>query len=273
MFYFFSKTLFYFLMPITWIFIFLVAAIFIKKWRLKLLKIGILLLFIFTNPFLVNEVYLWWEIPPTPIKGVKNYEIGMVLTGMSNAGKEPKDRIYAASGIDRLLQAVRLYKEGKIKKIMIVGMSEEISLTTAEQKLPIRTYTYKAMLMDMCVQEEDIWIEPNSKNTYENAQLAAQFLEENQSKLNLPSNLSSNSVSSPKQILVITSAFHLRRAIGCFEKAGLQIDGFSTDFMANERKNTLTIFSLIPQEEALAKSAKIIHEIIGYVVYALTGKL
>ena len=259
-------------MPITWVTLFLLIAVFSKKWRSKSLKVGVVLFLFFTNPFLANEMYLLWEIPPTPMKEVKNYEIGIVLTGMSNSGKEPKDRIYASQGIDRLLQAVRLYKEGKIKKILINGMSEEINLATGEEKLPKRTYTYKDMLKDMCVKEEDILIESKSKNTYENAQFAAQFLEkniENTEKLNLDIKSSSNQ----NQILVITSAFHLRRSLGCFKEAGLKVDGFSTDFIANERKNTLTILSLIPTEDAMAKWGRIIHEMIGYVVYDATGKL
>jgi uncharacterized SAM-binding protein YcdF (DUF218 family) len=125
------------------------------------------------------------------------------------------------------------------------------------------------MLKDMCVKEEDILIEPKSKNTYENAQLSAQFLEKNALKLNL--NLQKKT--DQNQILVITSAFHLRRSLGCFEKAGLKVDGFSTDFMATERKNTLTILSLIPTEDAMAKWGRIIHEMTGYVVYDMTGKL
>ncbi|AFM02990.1 hypothetical protein Fleli_0515 [Bernardetia litoralis DSM 6794] len=251
-------------MPITWITLFLLIAVFIKKWRFNSLKIGVLSFLLFTNPFLANEMYLLWEIPPTPIKEVKKYELGIVLTGMSNAGKEPKDRIYASQGIDRLLQAVRLYKEGKIKKILIAGMSEEIDWITGEEKLPQRTYKYKDMLKDMCVKEEDILIETKSKNTYENAQLSAKFLQEN--------NLNYNSINQ-NQILVITSAFHLRRSLGCFKEAGLEIDGFSTDFIATERKNTLTILSLIPTEDAMAKWGRIIHEIVGYVVYDITGKL
>ncbi|WP_291726055.1 YdcF family protein [Bernardetia sp.] len=263
MFYFLSKTLFYFLMPITWITLFLLIAVFSKKWRTKSLKIGVVLFLVVTNPFLANEMYLLWEVAPTPIKKVENYQIGIVLTGMSNSGKEPKDRVYAQAGIDRLLQAIRLYKEGKIKKILVVGMSEEINLTTGEEKLPKRTYKYKDMLQDMCIAEEDILIESLSKNTYENAQFSAIFLKE---KLNYQPN-------NKNQILVITSAFHLRRALGCFEKAGLKVDGFSTDFMANERKNMLTLLNLIPTEDAMAKWGKIIHEIVGYIVYDITGKL
>jgi len=255
-------------MPITWLTIFLLVALFNKKYRLKSLRIGFVLFLFFTNPFLANEMYLLWEIAPTPINEVKNYEIGIVLTGMSNSGKEPKDRIYASQGIDRLLQAVRLYKEGKIKKIVISGISEDINFVTGEEKLPKRSYTYKDMLKDMCIKEEDILVEPKSKNTYENAQFSAQFLQKNNQKLNINLNFDKTN-----QILVITSAFHLRRALGCFEQAGLHVDGFSTDFVATERKNTLTILSLLPTEEAMGKWARIIHELTGYVVYDITGKL
>ncbi len=257
-------------MPITWIVFFLLIAVFIKKWRSSSLKIGVILLFVFANPFLANEMYLLWEVSPTPIKEVKKYEIGIVLTGMSNSGKEPKDRIYASAGIDRLLQAVRLYKERKIKKILISGESEEINSLTGEEIFPKRTYKYKEMLLDMCIKEEDILIEPKSKNTYENAQFSANFLKNSKEKLNYNP---TNNTTHQNQILVITSAFHLRRALGCFQAAGLNVDGFSTDFIATERKNMYVVSSLIPKEDAMAKSSRIIHEMVGYLVYDLTGKL
>jgi len=84
MFYFLSKVLFYVLMPLSITLLVLVWAMFTKniKRKNKLLKIGVIMVFVFGNDFLVNEGFLLWEIPPTSPESITEpYDVGIVLTG------------------------------------------------------------------------------------------------------------------------------------------------------------------------------------------------
>src|SRR5687768_13835290 len=112
MFFILSKTLFYLLMPITWIMGILIFGIFTKseKRRKKLLITATVLLIFFGNQFLINELFLWWEVPPTPIAQLEqNYDVGVVLTGITNIEQRPRDRVYFEKGADRIMHALQLY--------------------------------------------------------------------------------------------------------------------------------------------------------------------
>jgi uncharacterized SAM-binding protein YcdF (DUF218 family) len=252
MFFILSKTLYFIAMPITWIIGLLVLSLFLKNavWRRKCQMACLALLLLLSNPFLVNELYLWWEVPPTPFRTVGQYDVGIVLTGYTNDGKSPKDRVYMNEAADRLLYALRLYKEGKLKKIMICG--REVDLYANETSTTVR-YTSKDLLLQAGVPDTAIIVEPNSRNTRENA-LFAQKL-----------------INSQEKLLLISSAFHLRRAKACFQQVGIKnIDVFSANFYARDRIYH-PIAVLMPTEDAINKWGRLVHELIGFVVYRLMG--
>lgn len=254
MFFFLSKTLYYFLMPISWVMGILIWALFTKKPRRKrrLLRAGVLLLWLFSNPLIINQLLLIWEYPPTPFQSIdKTYDVGIILTGITNSEKKPQDRVYFNKGADRVTHALRLYRLGKIKKILITGGSFD-----PEQRLErAESYWLKKFLINAKVPAQDIFIEPKARNTRENAlftekTLAQQF--PNQS------------------YLLITSAFHMRRALGCFHKVGIWPTPFSVDFYTHDKGLKLP-FSLIPTEAAFHKWYILMHEVIGYIVYKTLG--
>ena len=254
MFFFLSKTLYYFLMPATWLCIVFTWALFSKKPRRKrrLLRTGVLMLWFFTNPFIINQALKLWEVPPTPLKQVtKTYDVGIVLTGVTNTDKKPHDRVYLDKGGDRITQALMLYRRGNIKKILITGGSfdPKQSLERAE------AYLLKQILLQAKVPAQDIVIETKARNTRENAVNTAQIL-----KQQFPN----------QSYLLITSAFHIRRSLGCFAKAGIRATPFSVDFYTSD-KGFAFPFSLFPAEKALYKWYVLTHEIVGYVVYKTLG--
>lgn len=250
MFFILSKTLFYLLMPLTWILIcFLISVLSKRPSRKKrFFRIGFGLLLFFTNPFFINEGLLAWEAPPTEISKLKTYDVGIVLTGISNAQKEPKDRLYLNKGGDRLLHTLQLYKMGKIRKILISGghyLEDDIH----EGK------EMKNLFVLAGIPESDILLEGKSLNTRENASFSAQILKEK---------------FAGQRYLLITSAFHLRRAKACFERVGIQTNVFSVDFYSQNR-TWLPSHWLAPNEKSLYYWYVLSHEILGYVVYKAIG--
>lgn len=250
MFFILSKTLFYLLMPLTWVLACFLMSIFLKRPSLKkrFFRIALGLLLFFTNPFFINEALLAWEIAPTEIQKLKTYDVGIVLTGISNAQRQPKDRLYLNKGGDRLIHTLQLYKMGKIKKIIISGghfFEDDIH----EGK------EMKNILVSAGIPEEDIILEEKSLNTRENALFSAKILQEKFPK---------------KSYLLITSAFHLRRAKACFQKANIETDVFAVDFYSQNRA-WLPSHWLAPNEKSLYYWYVLLHEILGYVVYKIVG--
>jgi len=105
------------------------------------------------------------------------------------------------------------------------------------------------------VPEADIITESNSRNTRENAVNTARVLAQHPEW---------------KRLLLVTSAFHMRRAEGCFQKAGVKTDSYSTDFYARERSYALDE-TILPSIDAFDLWHLLIHEIVGYAVYKLLG--
>lgn len=79
----------------------------------------------FSNPFISNIVMQAWEVAPVPIQTLPIHEVGIVLGGITT-DKEPRDRVHVSSSSDRILHAVQLYREGRIKKILVSGGSGKV---------------------------------------------------------------------------------------------------------------------------------------------------
>jgi uncharacterized SAM-binding protein YcdF (DUF218 family) len=252
MFFILSKLLFYVVMPLTWIFIALFYALFTRheKRRKKALIIATVLLLFFTNPFLSNEAWLAWEKPPTPIHKLQQYDAAIILTGITNQDKTPQDRVYTRRGADRVLNPLQLYKEGYVKKFIISGGSGSLT-----EKESTEASLLKQLLLYSGVPEADIITEEKSRNTHENAQFTKEVLQHH---------------SELKKLLLVTSAFHMRRAFACFKKEGINTDAFSTDFYTTDRSFTFEQL-FIPQEVYLYNWQKLFHEIIGFIVYKIVG--
>jgi len=254
MFFYLSKIFTFLLMPYTQMCIWFLLALMLKskRWKRTFFILGIVYLFFFSNRFIVNEALLKWEIPPTPIGNLdSSFEVGIVLGGMVNSVREPKDRIYFYRGVDRINHAIQLYKMGIIRKILVSGGSGRMIDNHEKEADNLARY-----LLMSDVKKEDILVENNSRNTYENALYSTRILKD----LDLAN----------KKILVFTSAGHLRRAMLCFEKMNMHVTGFSTDFYGSERSFTPDKL-FVPDPSAFSDWQMIVKEIEGLLFYKLAG--
>ncbi|KAA9345910.1 YdcF family protein [Adhaeribacter soli] len=252
MFFLLSKILDFLLQPIIWIILVLAAGLLTRNpvRKKRLLVIGFCLLLFFSNPFIINETWLAWEKPPVPVKEVPIYDAAIVLTGITLQDKSPHDRVYFEKGADRILHALMLYRKGRFGKIIISGGSGSIRQQQASEADELRN-----VLLQAGVPDSSIIVENKSRNTRENALFTAEILK---TKPEL------------QKLLLITSAFHMRRAAGCFEKAGLQPDLFPADYYSTDRLYTPD-YLILPSEIALADWKRLIREMTGFVTYKLLG--
>ncbi|MEJ0032642.1 MAG: ElyC/SanA/YdcF family protein [Bacteroidota bacterium] len=74
----------------------------------------------------------------------------------------------------------------------------------------------------------------------------------------------------PKELLLITSAYHLPRSLACFKKAGVKVDAFAAEPIAEERRfNPYTL--LLPTLDAIGIWQTLIREWVGFVAYWFAG--
>jgi uncharacterized SAM-binding protein YcdF (DUF218 family) len=254
MFFVLSKLLSFFIKPFNYILILLFGSFFFKnkvwKKRMRWISLGIFL--VFTNGIIFNECLLLWEKPAISISELDNdYEIAVVLGGTTDVEREPKDRLFFHKGAGRVTHALNLYHAGKVKKILFTGGSPRLFEDPSRDNSPIFDFYV------MCgVAPEDILIESSSRNTHENASYVKELVEKNAEN---------------GKVILITSAFHMRRAEGCFRKAGINVTGFSTDFNSALPRDRFKLGGLIPSLEILNSWDFLIKEWVGYLAYRLVG--
>lgn len=239
-------------MPFLWVLLLLLLALFLQsqRWRRISLATAVALLLLLSNPFLANEAMRAWEGEARSLQELETYDAAVVLGGITSYRANMPDRVHTSKGADRFLHPLQLYRLGKVRKFIISGGSGQV-LGTA---LPEAEQIEKILLM-AGVAEADILTESQSRNTRENALYTARLLKRHPKW---------------KNILLVTSAFHMRRAAGCFQKAGVQADSFNTDFCARERSYTLDEI-IIPSLDAFAQWQLLIHEVTGYFIYKVLG--
>lgn len=166
MFFILSKILFYLVMPMIWIIGILIYSLYtkdLKRKKVAVISATILLLF-FSNEYIVNKALLFWEEAPVPIADLQTNYTAIVLTGVTESNKSPKDRIYYNKGADRVLHTLQLYKTHKIKSIIISGGAAVV----IGKQVP-EAESLKKTFLTAAVPSNAMILETKSRNTRENA--------------------------------------------------------------------------------------------------------
>lgn len=255
MFFVLSKILDVVISPLVWI-------VFLGIWSLvsfknnkekarKLLLFSVMAAVFFSNPFIANSLMEFWEAPAISAASIdKPYDVGIVLGGSMRFYDKRTDRVVYSSSVDRLIQALQLYHDKKINKILLSGGSGFVNFQEWKE-----SGLLAEVLLKSGVKQEDIILENNSRNTAENAMMSAEIL-----KKTCPNG----------RFLLITSAFHMKRSILCFKKANLPVDNFPVDVRSGGE--IYTVDRLIqPDAENISTWDIIIHEWVGIVMYKLMG--
>ena len=255
MFFLLSKLLDAILLPTVWLLALLLAALVARQPRRQRqwLVAAALLTLISTNPAFVNEAWLAWERPAGPLAALPAHaDAAVLLTGITEVSKSPHDRVYLGLGADRLTNALWLYRAGRVRRIIVSGGSGAVLKKAHTEAEDLTT-----LLRLAGVPQSAILVETRSRNTYENAVFTKELL-----------------AARPdiKTLVLITSAFHERRAVGCFEKVGLRPIPFPADFRSVDRSLTPDYW-LVPDPDALGLWSRLMHEVSGCVIYKVLGYL
>ena len=215
MFFIISKILKIFLLPLTWIFLLLILAFFIKnkKWRRGLFISAICILLVFTNKpllqwaqYMTTRQYSHQKLPK------KHYEVAIVMGGFSDsfdtATMQPN---FIDDRGERLWEAIRLYESGVAEKIMITG---DATISKSHDGKSTDEY-FRTYLSDFGLHSDDLIFEYYARNTRENATYSIAILDSLGYK--------------PDQCLIITSATHLKRSQNCFKAEGWALEGYATN--------------------------------------------
>ncbi len=255
MFYSLSKIFDFLVMPYNLLFVLLIVLfIRVKTRRLRnIVAIVFLGLYLQSNAYFVGHVLRLWEYPQQSMDQLdRRYEVGIILSGgLVNRCSSVGGRFELEHGSDRLLTGYLLYKRGICRKLLLTGTDLESLLTQQRGEVQLA----KKMLVEWGVDPADIILETRARNTRENALFTSELLE---------------TVSPSGENLLITSAYHTRRAKACFDKAGVLVDVFPAD--SEYTPECLSLKSrLLPTPAAVDAFTRIWREWIGMLTYKIAG--
>ncbi|MHB1177314.1 MAG: YdcF family protein [Daejeonella sp.] len=251
MFFFLSKVLTFLISPTVIILLLLLTALILKNKPLisrRILIAAFALLLLFSNPFVINQLLGGWELKVSGLKPNNHYDAAIILSGFMTIDKQTK-RMSFGEGVDRMTDGLALYRAGYTDKIIISGGSGSIVNDLRESALA------KEFLVRNCgVPDSVIFIDTISRNTYENAVESGKIMKRH----------------NIKTTLLITSAFHMRRAEACFNKLKLIIDIYPTDLLSSKQEYYPSDL-IIPSTHNIEKWEILMHEIVGVLLYKIKG--
>ncbi|MGL5891120.1 MAG: YdcF family protein [Bacteroidia bacterium] len=250
MFFILSKVFAFLLMPFTWAMLLLLWAILSKKPVVKrrALLAGILVLYLFSNRFVLDSVMRAWEIPATPEPAAGTYDAIIVLGG-TRAWDEQLDRVQFTRGGDRLFQGLQLMRKGVAPKLIFTGGSGSLRNQDKLEANWINSWLNRAGLND-----SNIVFENKSRNTHENAAFTKPLLG-----------------SGNGRYLLVTSAFHMRRSVACFAHEGIKVVPYSADRYSGGPPRYQLDYLLLPESDVMQGWNQLMHEWVGCISYSISG--
>lgn len=237
-------------MPMSWIVLCLIASFFFHRFTKQLRLAALIILLFFGNSFILSEVNRLWETPITEDQDLDHYPFGVVLGGYAHYTPE-HDRITFAQSGDRLFQGIRLLQSDYVDQLILSGGSGYVLFPELKESLYVGSY-----LDAIDINADRVILESESRNTRENAINTFELLKQMGMQ--------------HEPIVLLTSAYHMRRAKACFEKVGLNVIPYPTELTTGERLFTFDHL-ILPNASALAQWNVLFHEWMGYISYSLAG--
>ncbi|WP_183650951.1 YdcF family protein [Brucella daejeonensis] len=256
MFYSLSKIFWLFFQPVSILFL-LVFVAFMAVWR-GFYRVGMCILvfaatFLFLASFTtvgalmlapLEDRFARPDTLPAHVDGI--VVLGGYMNGDINAGRKGFELNSAA---DRIFEAIRLARLYPDARVVISGGKGGFF----EETVPEADSTHQ-MLGDLGFSGERYIYENKSRNTVENA-------------------LFSKALAQPKPgetWLLVTSAYHVPRAVGCFRKADFDVVAWPVDYKTRAREY-FRIYLESPND-ALSRFSVAMREWVGLAAYRYAGK-
>ena len=164
--------------------------------------------------------------------------------GMNRNTTLPYAEMYSSA--DRVWHAARLYRAGKAPVVIPSGEGEERSAVP--------------LLLDFGVPRQAIRVESKARNTEENALLVEKLVN------TLPGAVK---IRAPR-VLLVTSAWHMRRALQNFGQTGLDVIPAATDHEAMViQAEGLNGWCFLPSAEMFYRNSMMFKEYLGFSLYRL----
>ena len=193
-----------------------------------------------------------WKIVEYPWQRIKESDAPtadaiVVLSSGSRFQVPGKANIFEWGDPDRYFAGINLYQKKKAPRLFFTGG------TTPYAPASISEGTlYKEHAISLGIPLEAIHVTNKVVNTAQEA---------------IEIRRSLNQINSSSRILLVTSAFHMKRAKKLFENQGFLVYPFPVDFKTYMTSSWQSPYQWIPNSYSLNRSSQALRELIGRIIY------
>ncbi len=151
-----------------------------------------------------------------------------------------------AQSLERVVTGVEIYRVLRVPLVVMGGNGDP---WTAR---PTDGDTMATAARRLGVPKDRIVIENRSRNTFESAEALRDLIP-------------------GRTIVLVTSAYHIRRAVALFAGQGFSVQPAPAGFLGERRSLALSFSALVPSGASLVNTATALHEYLSLGWYLLTG--
>jgi len=250
-----------------------------KRW---LCWSGLGLLYLFSTGAVSGKIIRWAEGTGGrgEVEGIELADVIVVLSGMLQDRKDAKLGEWS-DAVDRFEGGLGLIQAGKAPILIFTGghvpwrpkdrpegeilKERAVRLGVPENKIVVTG------IVGNTAQEAEavkVLLESLERREVEGGKRENKELTANGQQPTKPVSSQQRAVGGKPRIILVTSAFHMRRARMLFERQGFEVEPFPVDFQTSDRP-TLNVLSFIPSAQALARSETAMREGIGILYYSI----
>jgi len=238
-------------LPLNVVFALLVLAVWRRQWRLA--QVAVILLYLSSNrvvAYTLTRAAEQWAVALEPSAMPEADAIAVLSYGRLPV-PGPVER-YEWVDANRFTGGLDLFRAGRAPLLVFTGAP-----VLPEQDQPTEGSLLTAEALSRGVPAEAMVVTPYVFNTADEAREVAMLLRD-------------RGVSSPR-VLLVTSAFHMPRAVSLFEQQGLVVHPYPVDFEAGRLRLNWPL--LMPHPNNLRATQQALREGYGRAYYALRAQL
>jgi len=247
-----SKILPLLLLPLAWVIILCVVGA-IRRSRLLVL-LGVTIIYIASIPLVAGPLFHFIEDGQERLLAadMKPADAIVVLSGMLRAPRG-NARITEWGDPNRFFAGIELFKAGKAPILIFTG-----GWVPWEPDAPPEGEVLMKFARDFNVPENAMRVTGKVSNTAEEAKAVGALIRD--------AHLSGSK--EKPTILLVTSAFHMRRARSLFERSGMEVIPFPVDFKGSATKQ-MTLMDFLPSGASLSGTEAAIRELYGRAFWSI----
>jgi len=221
-----------------------------KKGYKNIIYISSFLFYIVSTPIFSNLIMkkVEGEYKYRSINEIEQADAIVILSGMMRINEFEDDYKVEWGDVDRFFKGIRLYDLNKSNMIVFTGGNNPFNKTKITEGKVLEKFAIK-----YGVKKDDIVITKDVLNTSDEAKAVFDLIGNN------------------KTIILVTSAFHMKRAKFLFERQGINVIPYKVDYKTPPSLE-FNFKDFIPSSLGLRKTEIAIREIIGRIYYSILDK-